>query len=148
MSLRHWVVAVPVLPVASLSNTNVNTKKTPLWRLFYVCRACPTAGGESPLPSELKAYLTGWMNYYSLNEYPSITRNLIKWIRRRLRSLLWKQWKTGRSRYNEPRTRGVGRDFAAQTVGSCHKQWQISQSPALCITLPNKLFREMGLPDM
>ncbi|WP_274852191.1 group II intron reverse transcriptase/maturase [Serratia marcescens] len=97
---------------------------------------------------ELKVYLTGWLNYYSLNEHPSITHSLLKWIRRRLRSLLWKQWKTGRSRYTELRARGVSRDLAAQTVSSCHKQWRISQSPALCIALPNKLFREMGLPDM
>ncbi|MGG2140360.1 hypothetical protein [Symbiopectobacterium sp. RP] len=40
------------------------------------------------------------------------------------------------------------KDLAAQTVGSCHKQWRISLSPALCIALPNRHFREMGLPDI
>ncbi|MRT52090.1 group II intron reverse transcriptase/maturase [Raoultella sp. BIGb0399] len=97
---------------------------------------------------ELRSYLTGWRNYYSLNELPSLTRSLLSWVRRRLRSLLWKQWKKGRTRYNELRIRGVSKDLAAQTVGSCHKQWRVSQSPALCIALPNKLFREMGLPDI
>ncbi|MGG2142327.1 reverse transcriptase domain-containing protein [Symbiopectobacterium sp. RP] len=71
---------------------------------------------------KLRVYLTGWRNYYSLNELPSLTRNLLGWVRRRLRSLLWKQWKKGRSRYSELRVRGVGKDLAAQTVGSCHKQ--------------------------
>ncbi|USS95818.1 group II intron reverse transcriptase/maturase [Serratia symbiotica] len=97
---------------------------------------------------KLRVYLTGWRNYYSLNELPSLTRNLLGWIRRRLRSLLWKQWKKGRARYSELRVRGVGKDLAAQTVGSSHKQWRISLSPALCIALPNRLFREMGLPDI
>ncbi|EIR0330814.1 group II intron reverse transcriptase/maturase, partial [Salmonella enterica subsp. enterica serovar Give] len=97
---------------------------------------------------ELRVYLTGWRNYYSLNELPSLTRNLLRWVRRRLRSLLWKQWKKGRTRYSELRARGVSKDLAAQTVGSCHKQWRISLSPALGIALPNKLFRDMGLPDM
>ncbi|USS95292.1 group II intron reverse transcriptase/maturase [Serratia symbiotica] len=97
---------------------------------------------------KLRVYLTGWRNYYSLNELPSLTRNLLGWIRRRLRSLLWKQWKKGRTRYSELRVRGVGKDLAAQTVGSSHKQWRISLSPALCIALPNRLFREMGLPDI
>jgi RNA-directed DNA polymerase len=32
---------------------------------------------------ELKVYLTGWRNYYSLNELPSLTSNLLSWIRRR-----------------------------------------------------------------
>ncbi|USS95768.1 group II intron reverse transcriptase/maturase [Serratia symbiotica] len=97
---------------------------------------------------KLRVYLTGWRNYYSLNELPSLTRNLLGWIRRRLRSLLWKQWKKGRTHYSELRVRGVGKDLAAQTVGSSHKQWRISLSPALCIALPNRLFREMGLPDI
>ncbi|HAG2284950.1 TPA: hypothetical protein G8W61_005360 [Salmonella enterica] len=39
---------------------------------------------------ELRSYLTGWKNYYSLNEAPSLTRTLQGWIRRRLRGLLWK----------------------------------------------------------
>ncbi|USS96444.1 group II intron reverse transcriptase/maturase [Serratia symbiotica] len=97
---------------------------------------------------KLRVYLTGWRNNYSLNELPSLTRNLLGWIRRRLRSLLWKQWKKGRTRYSELRVIGVGKDLAAQTVGSSHKQWRISLSPALCIALPNRLFREMGLPDI
>ncbi|USS95073.1 group II intron reverse transcriptase/maturase [Serratia symbiotica] len=97
---------------------------------------------------KLRVYLTGWRNYYSLNELPSLTRHLLGWIRRRLRSLLWKQWKKGRTRYSELRVRGVGKDLAAQTVGSSHKQWRISLPPALCIALPNRLFREMGLPDI
>ncbi|USS95558.1 group II intron reverse transcriptase/maturase [Serratia symbiotica] len=97
---------------------------------------------------KLRVYLTGWRKYYSLNELPSLTRNLLGWIRRRLRSLLWKQWKKGRTRYSELRVRGVGKDLAAQTVGSSHKQWRMSLSPALCIALPNRLFREMGLPDI
>ncbi|USS95008.1 reverse transcriptase domain-containing protein [Serratia symbiotica] len=98
--------------------------------------------------AKLRVYLTGWRNYYSLNELPSLTRNLLGWIRRRLRSLLWKQWKKGRTRYSELRVRGVGKDLAAQTVGSSHKQWRISLPPALCIALLNRLFREMGLPDI
>ncbi|USS95176.1 group II intron reverse transcriptase/maturase [Serratia symbiotica] len=97
---------------------------------------------------KLRVYLTGWRNYYSLNELPSLTRNLLGWIRRRLRSLLWKQWKKGRTRYSELRVRGVGKDRATQTVGSSHKQWRISLPPALCIALPNRLFGEMGLPDI
>ncbi|USS95095.1 group II intron reverse transcriptase/maturase [Serratia symbiotica] len=97
---------------------------------------------------KLRVYLTGWRNYYSLNELPSLTRNLLGWIRRRLRSLLWKQWKKGRTRYSELRVRGVSKDLAAQTVGSSHKQWRISLPPALCIALPNRLFREMGRPDI
>ena len=96
----------------------------------------------------LKRYLTGWESYYGLNQWPSLTRPLNMWIRRRLRSVLWKQWKTGGRRYKELRSRGVGKDLAAQTVGSCHKQWRISCSPALNKALPNSLFIKLGLPEL
>ena len=39
----------------------------------------------------LKRYLTGWKSYYRLNQWSSLMRGLSRWIRRRLRSILWKQ---------------------------------------------------------
>lgn len=96
----------------------------------------------------LKRYLTGWKSYYGLNQWPSVMRELNGWIRRRLRSVLWKQWKTGSNRFKELRSRGVSKNLAAQTVGSCHKQWRISCSPALSIALPNILFIRLGLPEL
>ncbi|WP_249926968.1 group II intron maturase-specific domain-containing protein [Escherichia coli] len=96
----------------------------------------------------LRRYLTGWKSYYGLNQRPSLMRELNGWIRRRLRSILWKQWKTGRNRFRELRSRGVSKDLAAQTAGSCHKEWRISCSPALNIALPNKLFSRLGLPEV
>ncbi|HFS3071158.1 TPA: group II intron reverse transcriptase/maturase [Escherichia coli] len=100
------------------------------------------------LVQPLKRYLTGWKSYYGLNQWPSLMRELNRWIRRRLRSVLWKQWKTGSKRFRELRGRGVSKDLAAQTVGSCHKQWRISCSPALNIALPNNLFTRLGLPEI
>lgn len=100
------------------------------------------------LIQSLKRYLTGWKSYYGLNEWPRLMRDLSRWIRRRLRSVLLKQWKTGSKRYRELRNRGVSKDLAAQTVGSCHKQWRISCSPALNIALPNNLFVRLGLPEL
>lgn len=96
----------------------------------------------------LKRYLTGWKSYYGLNQWQTLMRDLNRWIRRRLRSVLWKQWKTGSKRFKELRRRGVSKDLAAQTVGSCHKQWRISCSPALSIALPNRLFVRLGLPEL
>lgn len=96
----------------------------------------------------LKRYMTGWKSYYRLNEWPSLIRELNGWIRRRLRSVLWKQWKTSGKRFKELHGRGVRKDLAAKTVGSCHKQWRISCSPALNIALPNNLFVRLGLPEL
>jgi RNA-directed DNA polymerase len=90
---------------------------------------------------ELSRYLIGWRGYFGFCETPSVLRSLDQWIRRRLRSVVWKQWKRGRTRFAELRRRGVAHDLAAQTAGSAHGPWRISNSPALAIALSNDDFR-------
>jgi RNA-directed DNA polymerase len=97
---------------------------------------------------ELSRYLTGWRGYFGFCETPSVLRELDAWVRRRLRSVVWKQWKRGRTRFAELRKRGVGKDLAAQTVGSAHGPWRISHSPALTLALPNAYFASLGLPSL
>src|SRR5216683_4396186 len=41
---------------------------------------------------ELAAYVLGWRAYFGFCETPTILRRLDKWIRRRLRAVVWKQW--------------------------------------------------------
>jgi len=99
--------------------------------------------------AELSRYLIGWRGYFGFCETPSVLRALDQWIRRRLRSIVWKQWKRGKTRYAELRRRGVGGDLAAQTAGSAHGPWRISNSPALAIALPNDAFRKtLGLASL
>ncbi|HYA81494.1 MAG TPA: group II intron reverse transcriptase/maturase [Methylocystis sp.] len=90
---------------------------------------------------ELSRYLIGWSGYFGFCETPSVLRSLDQWIRRRLRSVVWKQWKRGRTRFAELRRRGVAYDLAAQTAGSAHGPWRISNSPALAIAFSNDDFR-------
>src|SRR6059058_1334070 len=86
---------------------------------------------------ELTAYLRGWKNYFGFCQTPSILRNLDYWIRRRLRSMIWKQWKHGTVRFKELRRRDVSVGLAAKTAGSAHGPWRLANSPALAVALPN-----------
>jgi RNA-directed DNA polymerase len=69
---------------------------------------------------ELTAYLRGWKSYFGFCQTPSLLKALEEWIRRRLRSMIWKQWKRGKQRYAQLRYLGISRDLAAQTAGSPH----------------------------
>ncbi|MER9559745.1 group II intron maturase-specific domain-containing protein [Mesorhizobium sp. M0323] len=100
------------------------------------------------IAKELSLYLKGWRGYFSFCETPSVLRSLDQWIRRRLRSIAWKQWKHGPARFAELRRRGVGHDLAAQTAGSAHGPWRISNSPALAIALPNAFLAGCGLASL
>jgi RNA-directed DNA polymerase len=94
---------------------------------------------------ELATYLRGWNSYFGICETPSMLRDLDQWIRRRLRSTVWKQWKRGKTRYRELRKRGVDRDLAASTAGSPLGPWRLANSPALSRALSNAYFDSLGL---
>jgi RNA-directed DNA polymerase len=98
--------------------------------------------------AETATYLRGWLGYFGECQTPSVLKSLESWLRRRLRSVVWKQWKRGRTRFKELRKRGVSQDLAAQTVGSAHGPWRIAKSPALNIALPNAYFDSLGLSAM
>src|SRR2546428_7930229 len=58
---------------------------------------------------QLATYLRGWLGYFGDCQTPSVLQTLESWLRRRLRSVVWKQWKRGRTRFRELRKRGVGK---------------------------------------
>jgi RNA-directed DNA polymerase len=100
------------------------------------------------MTKELAAYLRGWKNYFGYCQTPSLLKTLDQWIRHRLRSMIWKQWKRGSTRYAKLRQLGVGKDLAAQTAGSPHGPWRLANSPALQYALPIAYFDALGLPRL
>jgi len=77
---------------------------------------------------ELSTYLTGWRGYFAYCETPSVLGNLDSWVRRRLRCVVWKQWKRGHTRFAELRKRDVNRNLAAKAAGSAHGPWNLSRA--------------------
>jgi len=98
--------------------------------------------------ARLGVYLTGWCGYFAFCQTPRVLQDLDSWIHRRLRSLVWKQWKRGPRRFAELRRRGVGKDLAASTAGSPHGPWRISRSPAMSLAIPDALLTRLGLPRL
>ncbi len=97
---------------------------------------------------ELAAYLRGWKSYFGYGQIPSLLETLDQWIRHRLRSMIWKQWKRGRVRFTELRRRGVGKILAAQTASSMCGPWRVANSPALHLAFPTAYFDLLGLPRL
>src|SRR5215470_16303736 len=100
------------------------------------------------MAEELARFLRGWIGYFGNCETPSVLRSLEKWTRRRMRSAIWKQWKRGTTRFAELQKRDVGTDLAAKAAGSVHGPWQMANSPALAIALPNAYFDSLGIPSL
>ena len=96
--------------------------------------------------AELKRFLTGWLGYFRFCQTPSVLKDLEEWTRRRLRCLIWQQWKRGNTRFTELVKRGASHQEAAKLAGSSDGPWHLSRTPLLCQIFPNAWFAARGLP--
>ena len=60
---------------------------------------CVKSVSTDQLIKELCRYLVGWRGYFGYCETPSVLSGMDKWIRRRIRAIMWRQWKRGRTRF-------------------------------------------------
>src|SRR5271163_1991839 len=112
-------------------------------------QTCRTRGlSLSQIIEELTPYLVGWSSYFGFCQTPRVLTNLEAWIRRRLRSYLWRQWQNGHNRFNELRRRGVPKFSAAVAAGSPTGFWRMSGHPAVQQALRNPYFHGLGLPRL
>lgn len=65
---------------------------------------------------ELSRYLVGWRGYFGFCETPTVLRDLDSWTRRRLRAIIWKQWKNGKNRYAQLKRLGIDLVTAAMSA--------------------------------
>ncbi|MEK4036669.1 group II intron reverse transcriptase/maturase [Paenibacillus sp. FSL F4-0122] len=97
---------------------------------------------------ELNHYLMGWCGYFSLVDTPSTFRDMDKWIRRRLRMCLWKQWKTPRIKVKRLISLGVPKDKAYEWGNTRKGYWRIAGSPILQHALNNQYWEANGLKSV
>jgi RNA-directed DNA polymerase len=110
----------------------------------------PRAGGHSvrTMISRLSVYLRGWWGYYRYCETPSVPAELDGWIRRRLRGVIWKNWKHSHARYLALRQLKLPPELATQVVGSPGSYWRKSRHSSVQAALPASLFRRLGLYEL
>lgn len=94
---------------------------------------------------KLNSIIRGWINYFALADAKAHMQRLDEWLRRRLRQILWKQWKTPANRYRNLRTRGVTEYWAVRSGGTSKGVWRLSASPPLHKALNNAYWQELGL---
>ena len=115
-----------------------------------VRRITSRTGGRSleQTAKELKAYLTGWKEYFLLAETPGIFAELDGWIGRRLRMVRLKQWKRGKTIFRGLRAAGAGVRGAASSAACQRSWWKMSKTSAVHIALPDSYFAKLGVPKL
>jgi len=96
--------------------------------------------------AELASYMRGWRGYFGFCETPEVLVYLTRWVRLRLRTALWRQWKTYRRRRAALIALGVRPRLASNTAGSGRGPWYLARSKALSVGLSNAYFQSLGLP--
>jgi RNA-directed DNA polymerase len=90
-------------------------------------------------------YLIGWVNYFALADAQRHMQRLDSYLRRRLRQVVWKQWKTPANRYRNLRALGVSEFWAIRAGGTSKGCWRLSKSPVLQQALSTARWEAFGL---
>jgi RNA-directed DNA polymerase len=94
---------------------------------------------------EINRFTVGWTAYFAFADTPSPFERLDKWLRRRLRQVVWKQWKRYRTRRRNLVAHGIPAWQARKWAGSGKGYWRIAGSPVLNTALPNAYWANLGL---
>lgn len=96
----------------------------------------------------LNPRLRGWMNYFRLREAKRFAEELDGWIRRRLRCVIWRQWKRPPTRFKRLLALGLGTDRAHHSASNGRGAWFNSGASHLNAALPAMRFNDMGLVSL
>jgi RNA-directed DNA polymerase len=94
---------------------------------------------------ELAPILRGWMNYFRLAEVKGVIEELDQWIRRKLRCLLWRQWKRVKTRAKNLMKRGLDEKRAWESATNGHGPWWNAGASHMNEAFPKKYFDASGL---
>jgi len=99
------------------------------------------------IQEDLNPVLRGWINYYKLSETKGFAEDLDQWVRRRLRLILWRQWKRPWTRFKNLMKYGISEERAARSAFNERGPWYNSGSSHMNGALPKKYFSRLGLID-
>jgi len=92
----------------------------------------------------LKQYITGWVNYFKLADMNTLLIETDKWYRRRLRMVIWKQWKRIKTRFLNLIKLGLKHIQAHMFANTRKGYWRTAKSPILQTSISNDSLLQAG----
>jgi RNA-directed DNA polymerase len=93
----------------------------------------------------LTPLLRGWANYFRLAEVKETFETLDKWIRHKLRAVLWRQWGKRRAKVRNLMRLGLDGDRAWKSSGNGRGPWWNAGASHMHTALPKAFFAKLGL---
>ena len=94
---------------------------------------------------KLKQLIYGWINYFRIADMKMLMKEIDHWIRRKLRVIIWKQWKKIRKRYTSLRKLGISHRDAYVTSNSRRGYYHIAHTRALEQAISKERLNKRGL---
>jgi len=100
--------------------------------------------GKERRKRQLSYFIKGWISYYKYVDMKSLMNNTDEWYRRRLRMIIWKQWKRIRTRGRNLIKLGINK-YKAWEFANTHKSyWRTANSPILNTSITNDRLKQSG----
>ena len=94
---------------------------------------------------KLKQVIYGWVNYFKIADMKVFLKKMDEWIRRKLRVIIWKQWKRIRKRYTCLRKLGINYRDAYVTANARRGYYHIASTKVLQMAISKERLNKRGL---
>ncbi len=94
---------------------------------------------------ELCPVIRGLVAYFQWSDVKGVFEELDKWIRHKLRCIVWRQWKRPRTRFRELCRRAIDTTRAAASAFNGRGPWWNAGASHMNQALPTKTLTLMGL---
>ncbi len=94
---------------------------------------------------KLKQVIYGWVNYFKIADMKIFLQGIDTWIRRKVRVIIWKQWKKIKKRYTCLRKLGINHRNAYVTVNSRRGYYHIAHTRVLETAVSKGRLNKRGL---
>jgi RNA-directed DNA polymerase len=98
--------------------------------------------------AELNPILRGWMAYFKLTETKQALEELDGWLRRKLRCMLWRQWKRAYTRGKNLMKAGLTEERAWRSAFNQRGPWWNSGASHMNQAFPKSFFDRLGLVSL
>ena len=96
----------------------------------------------------LRPKLLGWANYFKLAEVKGVFEQLDQWLRRKLRCVIWRQWKQPRTRAKGLIRRGLDKVQSWKSASNGRGPWWNAGASHMNQAFPKKFFDALELPSL
>jgi RNA-directed DNA polymerase len=148
---RPWKRKFLGYSVTANKASQIRIAKTSIERLKESVRQLCMQGRGRTLSrtiDEINPILRGWMNYFSLSQSRRPIEDLDAWVRRRLRSLVWRQWKQPKTRESRMRALGLDSQRAWKSSVNGRGPWWNAGAKHMIAAIPPRLFTQLGLVSL